>query len=186
MTFLILAVADQLKKFKKQVDAKIDAGVKKDEAIFQILKELIIVSKPVRFDGNGYSQEWAEEAERRGLSNIKEVIDALHAFLEPKAIKLCTDHHIFTKRELEARYEIKIENYTKKIQIEARVLGDLATNHIIPTVYKYQNQLIENVKGLKQVLDECDFDQIAGSSFKPLKRYSGRIALIKIKVKEYG
>jgi glutamine synthetase len=183
MTFLIIAVADQLKKFKKEVDIKIEAGIKKDEAIFQVLKDIIIHCKKVRFDGNGYSQEWAEEAERRGLTNIKEVIDALQAFLTDKSMDLCTKHNIFTKREMEARYEIKVENYTKKLQIESRVLADLATNHIIPTVYKYQNQLIENVKGLKQVLDESDFEQIAGIQLQTIKEISGRIALIKIKVK---
>ncbi|HAZ03770.1 MAG TPA: glutamine synthetase type III [Marinilabiliales bacterium] len=183
MTFLSLAVADQLKKFKVEVDAKIDAGVKKDEAILQVLKDYIISSKVIRFDGNGYSQEWVEEAERRGLSNIKEVVKALEAFESEKTLNLCTGHNIFTKRELEARHEIKVENYTKILQIESRVLGDLATNHIIPTVYKYQNQLIENVRGLKQVLDAKDFDQIAGIQLQTIKEISGRIALIKIKVK---
>jgi len=183
MTFLTLAVADQLKKFKVEVDAKIEAGIKKDEAIFQVLKEYIIASKAVRFDGNGYSQEWADEAQKRGLTNIKDVVKALDAFVTPKTLTLCTSNHIFTERELEARREIKIEHYTKKIQIESRVLGDLATNHIVPTVYKYQNQLIENVTGLKQVLDVKDFDQIAGIQLQTIKEISGRIALIKIKVK---
>jgi glutamine synthetase len=183
MTFLTLAVADQLKKYKIEVDAKIDAGVKKDEAIFQVMKEYIIASKPIRFDGNGYGQEWIDEAERRGLSNVKQVVKALEAFVSDEAIDLCTRHNIFTKRELEARHEIKVEHYTKKLQIEGRVLGDLATNHIIPTVYKYQNQLIENVRGLKQVLDAKDFDQIAGIQLQTIKEISGRIALIKIKVK---
>ncbi|MGE4289946.1 MAG: glutamine synthetase III [Salinivirgaceae bacterium] len=183
MTFLSLAVADQLTNFKREVDAKIDAGIKKDEAIFQVLKEYIIASKAIRFDGNGYGKDWVEEAERRGLSNIKDVVKALEAFVSESTIELCSKHHIFTKRELEARHEIKVEQYTKKLQIEGRVLGDLATNHIIPTVYKYQNQLIENVRGLKQVLDAKDFDQIAGIQLQTIKEISGRIALIKIKVK---
>jgi len=183
MTFLSLAIADQLQKFKTEVDVKIEAGIKKDEAIFQILKEYIVISKPVRFEGNGYSKEWEEEAERRGLTNIKETVNALKAFVSEKTVELCTKNGIFTERELEARYEIKIENYTKKLQIESRVMGDLATNHIIPTVYKYQNQLIENVTGLKQVLDAKDFDQIAGIQLQTIKEISGRIALIKIKVK---
>ncbi len=183
MTFLTLAVANQLKQFKVEVDAKIDAGVKKDEAIFQVLKDYIIASKPVRFEGNGYSQEWIDEAEKRGLSNIKNTINALDAYIAENTKKLCIDNKIFTARELEARHEIKVQHYVKKLQIEARVLGDLATNHIIPTVYKYQNQLIENVKGLKQVLDPKDFDQIAGIQLQTIKEISGRIALIKIKVK---
>jgi glutamine synthetase len=178
-----LAVAEQLKKFKIEVDAKIEAGVKKDEAIFQVLKDYIIASKPIRFEGNGYGQEWIDEAKKRGLSNVKETVDALQAFVSEETKKLCVGNGIFTERELEARHEIKVAHYTKKIQIESRVLGDLATNHIIPTVYKYQNQLIENVRGLKQVLDPKDFDQIAGIQLQTIKEISGRISLIKIKVK---
>ena len=183
MTFLSLAIAEQLKKFKTEVDAKIGEGIKKDEAIFQVIKDYIISSKPIRFEGNGYGKEWIEEAEKRGLSNVSETVKALQAFVDPKTLKLCVDNHIFTERELHARHEIKVEHYTKKLQIEARVMGDLATNHIIPTVYKYQNQLIENVRGLKQVMDAKDFDQIAGIQLQTIKEISGRIALIKIKVK---
>ena len=183
MTFLSIAVADQLKKFKIEVDAKIDQGIKKDEAIFQVLKSYIISSKAIRFEGNGYGQEWLDEAERRGLSNVRSTIDALGSIVSDKTKKLCIDNKIFTERELEARYEIKVEHATKKLQIESRVLGDLSTNHIIPTVYKYQNQLIENVRGLKQVLDSKDFDQIAGIQLQTIKEISGRIALINIKVK---
>jgi glutamine synthetase len=183
MTFLTLALADQLKKFKMEVDAKIEEGIKKDEAIFQVLKDFIIASKPIRFEGNGYGEEWVEEAEKRGLSNVKQTVKALDAFVTENVKELCGRYAIFTERELEARHEIKVEHYTKKIQIEARVLGDLATNHIIPTVYKYQNQLIENVRGLKQVLDVKDFDQIAGIQLQTIKEISGRIALLKIKVK---
>jgi glutamine synthetase len=183
MTFLSLAVADQLKKFKIEVDNKIDKGIKKDEAIFQVIKDYIKSSKPIRFEGNGYSEEWLKEAKKRGLSNVKSTVEALDFLISPKAKKLCIDNKIFTERELEARYEIKIEHFAKKVQIESRVLGDLATNHIIPTVYKYQNQLIENVRGLKQVLDTKDFEQIAGIQLQTIKEISGRIALINIKVK---
>lgn len=183
MTFLSIAVADQLKKFKMQVDKKIDKGVKKDEAIFQILKDFIISSKPIRFEGNSYSEDWIKQAEKSGLSNIKETIKALGALVSDSTKKLCTGYGIFTERELQARHDIKIVHYTKKLQIESRVLGDLATNHIIPTVYKYQNQLIENVNGLKQVLDTQDFEQIASIQLQTIKEISGRIALIKIKVK---
>ncbi|MBO7594770.1 MAG: glutamine synthetase type III, partial [Salinivirgaceae bacterium] len=179
MTFLCLGVADQLRKFKQKVDAKIDAGVKKDEAIFQELKELIVYSKPVRFDGNGYSHEWEKEAERRGLSNPKGAIAALEAFRDPKNIELCTSAKVFTEREIEARHEIRVENYTKKIQIESRVLGDLATNHIIPTVYKYQNQLIENVRGLKEVLSDADFNEVAELQLETIRDISMRITAIK-------
>ena len=155
-----------------------------DEAIFQELKELIVYSKPVRFDGNGYSREWEKEAERRGLSNPKGAIAALEAFRDPKNIDLCTSAKVFTEREIEARHEIRVENYTKKIQIESRVLGDLATNHIIPTVYKYQNQLIENVRGLKEVLSEADFNEVAELQLETIKDISKRITAIKSMVTE--
>jgi len=183
MTFLTVAVADQLKKFKKEVDKKIDDGVKKDEAIFQVIKNYIKASKKIRFEGNGYGEEWIKEAEKRGLSNIKNPVKALEALISKSTVKVCNDHGVFNLRELEARYEIKISNYTKKLQIESRVQGDLATNHIIPTVYKYQNQLIENVTGLKQVLSKADYEQITSLQLQTIKEISGRIALIKIKVK---
>lgn len=184
MTFLCLGVADQLNKFKQNVDAKIENGIKKDEAIFQELKDLIVKSKPVRFDGNGYSKEWEEEAERRGLSNPKGALAALAAFKNKKYINLCTSGNVFSEREVEARYEIRVENYTKKIQIESRVLGDLAENHIIPAVYRYQNELIENVRGLKEVLNEKDFNEIAELQLETIKDISRRITAIKAKVTE--
>lgn len=183
MTFLTLAVADQLIKFKTEVDVKIEKGIKKDEAIFQVIKDYIKSSKKIRFEGNGYGEEWLAEAEKRGLSNITNSVKALKGLISKETKKLCKEHGVFNERELEARYEIKITNYTKKIQIESRVQGDLATNHIIPTVYKYQNQLIENVNGLRQVLDPKDYEQIASIQLQTIKEISGRIALIKIKVK---
>ena len=134
--------------FKKEADALIDRGVKKDEAIFQVLRKYIIACKKIRFEGNGYSKEWQEEAQRRGLSVDSDCVGALKAYLAPKARKLFVENGIFTERELEARFEIKNEIYLKKLQIESRVLGDLALNHIIPTAITYQNTLIENVKGL--------------------------------------
>jgi len=184
MTFLTLAVADQLKKFKVLVDEKIDAGVKKDEAIFQVIRDYISASKKIRFEGNGYGEEWIKEAKKRGLSNITSAVEALDALVSKKTIQLCTKHNVFTERELEARREIKLNHYTKKIQIESRVLGDLATNHIIPTVFKYQSQLIDNVSGLKQLLDEKTFIEVAGIQLELIKEISGRVATISQKVKE--
>ncbi len=183
MTFLSLAVAEQLKQFKVEVDTKIEDGIKKDEAIFQVIKNYIKASKNILFDGNGYGEEWAKEAEIRGLTNVKSTVKALESLVSVKSKDLCVKHGIFSEREMEARHDIRVSHYTKKIQIESRVMGDLATNHIIPTVYKYQNQLIENVRGLKQVLDSKDFEQIAGIQLQTIKEISGRIALIKIKVK---
>lgn len=183
VTFLTLAVASQLKKFKNEVDEKIEKGIKKDEAIFQVVKKYIKESKSVLFEGNGYSKEWEEEAKKRGLKNISDTIKSLEALTTDKTKELCTKYNVFTEKELKARHEINVIDYIKKLQIESRIQGDLATNHIIPTVYKYQNQLIENVKGLKQVLDTKDFEQIAGIQLQTIKEISGRIALIKIKVK---
>ncbi len=151
LTVLNTIVADQLEKFKTEVDAKIEAGIKKEVAIIEVLKRYIKESKSIRFEGNGYSDEWVEEASKRGLSNIKTTPLALDAYLSKKSVDVLVGHGIFSERELEARTEIKFEEYIKKVQIESRVIGDLALNHILPTAIKYQNKLIENVKGLKEL-----------------------------------
>jgi len=177
-------VANQLKEFKKEVDGLIEKGTKKDEAIFQVLRQYIVESKKIRFEGNGYSKEWEEEAAKRGLTNIKEAIPAFGAFLEEKTVKLFEKNNIFSKREIEARYEVRIENYTKKIQIEARVLGDLAINHIVPTCVKYQTELVKNVQGLKELFDEKDFGKIAGERLELIKTISEHVSLIKKQVNE--
>jgi len=184
MIVLNTAVANQLKKFKKDVDKLIDKKVKKDEAILQILKKYIIQSKKIRFEGNGYSEEWAKEAKKRGLTNIKDAIQAFKAYTNPKTISIFEENNVLTKRELEARYEVRIENYTKKIQIESRVLGDLAVNHIIPTAIKYQSDLINNVRGLKELFDEQEFNQIAAERLNLIKTISKHITSIKAKVIE--
>ena len=154
MIVLNAAVAEQLIAFKKETDTLIDKGVKKDEAIFQVLRKYIIESRPVRFEGNGYSKEWREEAARRGLSTEMDCIPALKAYCSEKAKRLFVDNGILSERELEARFEIKNEIYLKKLQIESRVLGDLVLNHIIPTAITYQNTLLANVTALKNILPE--------------------------------
>lgn len=184
MIVLNTAMANQLKEFKKEVDAIIEKGVKKDEAIFQVLKQYIIDSKNVRFEGNGYSREWEEEAAKRGLTNVKSAIESFKAYFSEKNIKLFESNNVLSRRELEARYEVRIEKYTMKIQIESRVLGDLAINHIIPTAIKYQTNLIENVKGLKELFDEQEFNNIAGARLELIKTISTYITSIKAKVKE--
>ncbi|MBN2668434.1 MAG: glutamine synthetase III [Bacteroidales bacterium] len=151
MIVLNSIVAKQLKDFKTEVDQIIETGVKKDEAIFRVLKSYIIESKAIRFEGNGYSDEWVKEAEKRGLTNIKEMVNAIHSFVSPESIALFEELNVLNKRELEARLEIRQEIFIKKIQIESRVLGDLVLNHVIPTAIKYQNILIENVKGLESL-----------------------------------
>jgi glutamine synthetase len=151
MTVLNTIVADTLIQFKNDVDKQINKGVKKEVAIINVLREYAIASKKIRFEGNGYSEEWVKEAEKRGLSNVKTTPHALDFYLSSKSKALFKRHDIYNERELEARVEIMHEKYNKKIQIEGRVIGDLCLNHIIPTAIAYQNKLIENVKGLKEL-----------------------------------
>lgn len=184
MIALNTAVADQLMQFKKDVDAIIKKGVKKDEAIFQVLRKYIIESKAIRFDGNNYSKEWEAEAKRRGLSNIKDIPEALSAYNSKETIALFTRQEVLTERELHARTDVKWEIYTKKIQIESRVLGDLVMNHIVPVAVDYQTSLIENVKGLKEVFSAAEFKELAGARLELIKEVSGHISYIKEKVKE--
>lgn len=152
MIILNTIVAKQLKDFKVEVDAIVESGVKKDEAVLRVLKTYIIESKNIRFEGNGYGEAWVKEAEERGLTNIKDMVEAIKHFMSDQSIALFDELKILSKRELEARFDIRQEIFIKKIQIESRVLGDLALNHIIPTAIKYQNILIENVRGLREVL----------------------------------
>ncbi len=152
MTVLNTIVAKQLKEFKKEVDALIDEkSLKKDEAIFNVLREYIKASKKIRFEGDGYGNAWEKEAIKRGLSNNKTTPEALKVNVSKKIIDLFEEMEVMNKVELEARFEIDIEEYTKKIQIESRVLGDIARNYIIPTAIKYQNTLLENTKNLKEI-----------------------------------
>ena len=151
MTVLNAIVADQLAKFKVDVDKLIKKGDKKDVALMTIIKRYIKESKAIRFEGNGYSDEWAAEAEKRGLSNIKTTPKALDAYVSEKSTELFEKANIFSKRELHARHEILLENFYKKLQIEARVMGEVANSQIIPAVIAYQNSLLENAKGLKEL-----------------------------------
>ena len=184
MTTLNAIVAKQLKEFKIAVDALIeDKKLKKDEAIFNVLREYIKETKSILFEGDGYSDDWEVEAVKRGLSNSKTTPIALKAKIDPKVIKLFGDLNIMNHVEVEARYEIELEEYTKKIQIEARVLGDIARNHIIPTAIKYQNTLIENVKGLKEIFGS-EFENIAKEQIILIKKISKNIEGINRNVAE--
>lgn len=184
MTTLCSAVAAQLNEFKKEVDALIAKNVKKDEAILQVIRKYIIDSKAIRFEGNNYSDEWKAEAVKRGLTNEPNVPKSLEAYVSPKSKKLFMDLGIFTDRELEARTHVRFENYTKKVQIESRVLGDLAMNHIVPTAIKYQTLLVENVTGLKSLFSDKEFKEVAGARLELIKNMSGHITAIKAKVAE--
>src|SRR5574344_614165 len=181
MIVLNSAVAEQLIEFKAEVDALIEKGVKKEEAIFQVLKKIIGLCKAIRFDGNGYSQEWVEEAARRGLTNITNVPEALEAYHSKSTVEMFTTLGVLSERELESRAEVEYEKFTKKVQIEARVLGDLAINHIIPTAVKYQTSLIENVKGLKEIFGD-NFKALAGDRIDLITEISEHVAAITKKV----
>jgi glutamine synthetase len=151
MVVLNTIMAETLKKFKIEVDALIEKGEKKEIAVLQILRAYISDSKKIRFEGDNYSEEWAEEAKRRGLNNFKTTPEALDAYITESSKELFYSNGIFTKRELEARHEIMLEDYVKKVQIEARIIGYIATNNVLPAAINYQNTLIENIKGLKDI-----------------------------------
>ncbi len=182
MIILNTIMADQLKKFKHDVDSLMNNHVKKDEAIFQILKRYISESKNIRFEGNSYSEEWHKEAERRGLCIEKSTPRAVKAYIAPKTIRLFKEHNVFSERELQARYEIKLENFARKLQIESRMMGDLAKNHMIPTAIRYQNTLIENAMGLKEVLDAKTYVKLSKNQIDTIKEISEHITQVKINV----
>ncbi len=150
MTTLNTVMAETLKNFKIEVDGLIEKGEKKEVAILQIIRKYIVESKKILFEGDGYSEEWAAEAEKRGLENVKTAPQALDAYVTDRSKKLFESNHIYTHLELEARHEIMLEEYVKKVQIEARVMGDLASTHILPSAIKYQNVLLQNINGLKE------------------------------------
>ena len=180
MTVLNSIVAKQLIEFKESVDKLIkDKKMKKDDAIFNVLREYIKVSKAIRFEGDGYSDAWVKEAKRRGLSNTKNTPEALKAKISKKTIDLYESLGIMSKVEIEARYEIRVEEYTMRIQIEGRVLGDIARNHVIPTAIKYQNILIENVQGLKDIYGK-DFKKLSKEQMQLIEQISEHIANINI------
>lgn len=184
MTTLNTAVADQLMTFKKEADKLIDKGIKKDEAIFQVLRKYIADSKPVRFEGNNYSESWKEVALKRGLTNVSCVPEAYDAYLTEKSIKLFTGMGVLSEREIVARNHVRLDTYTKKIQIESRVLGDLAINHIVPTAVKYQTILIENVKGLKEIFGNEEFKELAVGRIELIHTIGEHISYIKARVEE--
>ena len=183
MTILNSIVAKQLKDFKIEVD-KLIAGkeLKKDEAIFNVLREYIKESRDILFEGNGYGQEWEDEAAKRGLSNNKTTPVALRAKISKKTIDLYDELDVMSKVEIEARHEIELDEYSLRIQIEGRVLGDIAMNHVIPTAVNYQNVLIENVTGLKDVFG-TEFETIAKEQLELIKAISEHISGITTKVK---
>jgi len=161
MTALNSAVAAQLVEFNAEVDKRIAAGEKKEKALFAVVREYAKQSKPIRFDGNGYCDEWKAEAKSRGLDCEVSVPVQYDAYLKPEVVKMFTSMGVLSEKELHARNEVKWETYTKKIQIEARVLGDLAMNHIIPVATRYQSSLLDNVYKLKSLYEPAKFERLA-------------------------
>ncbi|SEW55556.1 glutamine synthetase III family protein [Chitinophaga arvensicola] len=169
MTVLNTIVAKTLADFKVEVDGLIEKGEKKEIAIMQTLRKYIVDSEKILFEGDGYSDEWEKEAEKRGLANVKTTPKALDAMVTPKATKLYADTGVYNEKELHARHEILLEDYVKKVQIEARVIGDLATNTILPSAISYLNDLVTNINGLKGI-------GLGDESVKAQKQIAGKIA----------
>lgn len=177
MMVLNTIVAKQLTDFKKEVDGLIAKGMKKEDAIFKVLRSYIKTSKKIRFEGDGYSKQWEDEAAKRGLSNHKTTPEALKENITEKAIALFEGMGVLNRVELMARYEIALEEYVKTVQIESRVLGDIARNHIVPTAVRYQNTLIENVKGLKEIFGES-YQEVAAEQLELIRHISEHIKVI--------
>lgn len=177
MMVLNTIVAKQLIDFKKEVDSLIEGGMKKEDAIFRVLRAYVKSSKAIRFEGDGYSKAWEEEAARRGLSNHKTTPEALRENITDKAIALFEGMGVLSKVELIARYEIALEEYVKTVQIESRVLGDIARNHVVPTAVRYQNTLIENVRGLKEIFGDA-YQEVASEQIELIRHISEHIKLI--------
>ncbi len=184
MTIFNTIVAKQLKEFKVEVDKLIETKeLKKDEAIFNVLREYIKASRKILFEGNSYGILWEKEAKKRGLSNNKTVPEALKVKIDKKYIDLFSNMNVMTEVEVKARYEIEIDEYTKRIQIESRVIGDIAGNHVVPTAVRYQNMLIENVSGLKDIFGS-DYNKHASQQIKLIKLISEHIEGIHLKIDE--
>ncbi len=178
MTVLNTIVARQLKEFKNEVDQLIETkNLKKDEAVFNVLREYIKASKKIRFEGDGYGDAWEKEAKKRGLSNNKTTPEALKVKISKAVIDLYEEMDVMSKVEIEARYEIELEEYTKKIQIESRVLADISRNHVVPTAIIYQNTLLENTKNLKEIFGE-NFKNIAKEQIELIMIISNHITEI--------
>lgn len=178
MTALNAAMSDQLVRFKKEVDELIAAGKTKEESLYEVLKKYIAYSRPIRFSGNGYSEEWKEEAKKRGLDCETSVPVIYDSYTSRQSIAIFKN--ILTEVELHARNEVKWEIYTKKVQIESRVLGDLALNHIIPVAIKYQGSLLKNVAQLKQLFD--DYQEIGKEQMRLIQKISRHINEINAQV----
>ena len=178
------AMAAQLTEFKASVDKLMEEGFETSEAIFYMMKEYIQTSAPIHFEGDGYSHEWKEEAHRRGLSDISSVPEALMHFDDTQSRAVLMGQHIFNESELQSRIEVELEKFVKKEQIESRVLGDLAINHIVPTAVSYQNRLLENLRGLRETFSQQEYDELSADRKELIRDISHRVTAIKVLVRE--
>ena len=184
MIVINAAMAHQLNEFKAQIDALVNEGMEQEEALYKVLKETIIASRNIRFEGDGYSEEWREEAARRGLTNICHVPEALMKFNSPQSRNVLIGEKIFNENELNCRIEVELEKYTKKVQIESRIIGDLAINHIVPTAVTYQNRLLENLRGLRETFTPEEYEILGADRKELVKEIQVHILAIKRLVNE--
>ncbi|MDD2538765.1 MAG: glutamine synthetase III [Bacteroidales bacterium] len=175
MLFLNTAVAQQLRIFKTLVDKEMENGLKLEDALMKIIRKFVKESRHIRFEGNGYSEQWHEESVRRGLRGIQNVTEAYKVLLEEKTVALMEEMCVMNRRELEGRFEVRNEMYVKKLQIEARVMGDLAINHFVPTAIRHQNLLLENVRGLKEVFPAGEYEELVSTQLKALRKTAGYV-----------
>ena len=184
MIVLNTAVAEALQSFKQRVDALIENGSDKVSAILDIVREDIHTCAPVHFEGNGYSEEWVEEAKRRGLDCETSCPKVFERYLDEDSIRMFESQNVMTRKELEARNEVKWETYTKKIQIEARVMGDLSMNHIIPVATHYQSQLAKNVENMIDIFGEDEGKKLTARNINIIKKIAERTQIIETGVEE--
>lgn len=184
MIALNAAVADQLNQFKQSIDDRLRKGQELNEAIIEEVISLLKYSKNIHFDGNGYSDEWKEEAARRGLDCETSVPLIFDSYLKPESVQMFARTGVLSKVELEARNEVKWEMYTKKIQIEARVLGDLAINHVLPVATRFQSLLLDNVYKIKSLFPQVKADEIAEQDYITIEKIAYHMKSIRAKVND--
>lgn len=177
------AVAAELQNFCDAVNSLLKEGIKKDEAILKVIRQFIAASRKIRFEGNGYSEDWIKEAAERGLRSASKATEAFKEYLRPESVELFTRFNVLNETELNARYEIKNEIFLKKVQIESRVIADMAANHIIPTAIRYQNVLIENIKGIKEVFPD-ELSSLAKDEISTLREIIEHVNIIRCRSNE--
>lgn len=184
MIVINAAMAHQLRMFKEQIDEYMNQGMDQEHALYKVLQETIIASKNIRFEGDGYSDSWKEEANRRGLTNIHSVPESIMKFNDPQSRSVLLGEKIFNENELKGRIEVELEKFTKKVQIESRVLGDLAINHIVPTAVIYENRLLKNLHYMKEIFSEEEYEELASDRKDLIREIQKRVLAIKKNVKE--